>query len=414
MAKEINLVPDIKNEFLKTLKFRNLIFFLCIIVASGSLIVILIFLSIAGGQQGFITAKQNTLKSLEQKINDYNDLSDFLTIRDQLGNIASITENKVMLSRTFNVLSAIIPTGADYINISELSVNLSGDAPTFTFDAQANSGTEPFIDYNVLDSFKKSMAYMRYDYGEYVDKNGDSIPAYCMIESDQEGATLRDAEKGYYAYWLVSGEGCNPAAEEKEEEEDSTNPENTEAAAPEPTAAELSQTTGYYVEEWNGQKVVKIWRTPQFTDWYETYMSLDGEIKDVPHFNSSCIKYSGEKKENNTITWSITNDSCKLVPDSDEEGTGGIRIEDSSNGRDSNEQLVLRFSAVITFAPEVFNFNNHHMLALSPAGRRNVTDSYSQIQGMFAERASDCQQDDTACITTPTGNNEQQNEGGEQ
>ncbi|MBO7657194.1 hypothetical protein J6S55_00900 [Candidatus Saccharibacteria bacterium] len=425
MAKEINLVPDIKNEFLKTLKFRNFVFFLCIVVASSSLIVTLIFLSISGGQQGFITAKQNTLKSLEQKINEYSDLSDFLTIRDQLGNIASITDNKVMLSRTFNVLAAIIPTGADYINISELSVGLSGDAPTFTFDAQANSGTEPFIDYNVLDSFKKSMAYMRYDYGEYVDKNGDSIPAYCMIESNQEGATLRDAEKGYYAYWLINGEGCNPAAkdEEKEEEEsDEEESENTESSTPEPTAAELSQATGYNVEEWNGQKVVKIWRTPQFVDWYkenpkddEPYMSLDGSIENVPHFNSSCIKYFGEEKENNTITWSVTNDSCKLVPDSDEEGTGGIKIDESSNGRDANEQLVLRFSATITFAPEVFNFNNHHMLALSPAGRRNVTDSYAQIQGMFAERAADCQQDDTVCITTPTGsNNEQQNKGGEE
>ena len=260
MAREINLVPDIKNEFIKTLKFRNFVFFLCIVIASGSLIVTLIFLSIAGGQQGFITAKQNTLKALEQKINEYSDLSDFLTIRDQLGNIASITENKVMLSRTFNVLSALIPTGADYINISELSVNLSGEAPTFTFDAQANAGTEPFIDYNVLDSFKKSMSYMRYDYGEYVDKNGDSIPAYCMIESDQEGATLRDAEKGYYAYWLIDGEGCNPATKDEEEnEENSENEENRTVL----NATELSQKTGYQLEEWNGQNVVKIWRTPQ-------------------------------------------------------------------------------------------------------------------------------------------------------
>lgn len=432
MAKEINLVPDIKNEFIKTLKFRNFVFFLCLVVASGSLIITLIFLSISGGQQGFITAKQNTLKNLEQKINEYTDLSDFLTIRDQLGNIASITENKAMLSRTFNVLAAIIPTGADYINISELSVNLSSDAPTFTFDAQANAGSEPFIDYNVLDSFKKSMQYMRYDYGEYVDKNGDAIPAYCMIESNQEGSILRDAEKGYYAYWLINGEGCNPAAEAEEEteeevEEDTNTEANTEnTAKPEPTIAELSQKTGYDVEEYNGQKVVKIWRTPQFANWYkknpsenEPSMDLNGEIKNVPHFNSSCIKYSGEEKEDEktketSITWSITNDTCKLVPDSDEEGNGGINIEDSSNGRDANEQLVLRFSAIITFAPEVFNFNNHHMLALSPAGRRNVTDSYSQIQGMFAERAADCQQDDTACITTPTSNNEQQNNGGEQ
>ena len=438
MAKrEINLVPDIKDEFIKTLKFRNIVFFGCIMVASCSFIVILIFLTIAGGQQGFIASKQTTIAALEQKISDYTDLSDFLTIRDQLGNISLITQNKVMLSRTFNILSAIIPSGTDYINISELSIDLSTEPPTFRFEAQANAGSEPYIDYNVLDAFKKSMQYVRYDYGEYVDKNGESIPAYCMIETDTDGSTLKDINKGYYAYWLIQGEGCNPSAPEEVEEEeeenayssgyyndytdtDTENSENTENAEEnttktteesEPTLEDLSKELGYTVERYNDQNVVRIWRTPQYVDWYkenpsegDSYMDLDGNIHNIAHFNSSCISYSGtENESNHTITWSATNESCKLVP-SAEDGTSGIVIEESSNGRGTDEELVLRFTATITFAPEVFNFNNHHMLALSPNGRYNVTDSYSQIQSIFAQRAADCEKDDTACFTTPTSN----------
>lgn len=418
MAKEINLVPDVKNEFIKTLKFRNFVFFLSIIVASGSIIVILIFLTISGGQQGFINAKQKTIDILAQKISDYSDLSDFLTIRDQLGNIASITENKIMASRAFNVLSAIIPTGEDYINISELNVNLSDDLPSFRIEAQANAGPQTDIDYVVLDSFKKSMQYMRYDYGEYVDKEDSAIPAYCIIESDNDGSTFKDPTKGYYAFWLIQGDGCNPSAEEEIEEIDDTD-ETGEASKPEEmgprelTLEELSEELGYPIERYNDQNVVRIWRTPQFTDWYKVnpkeddpLIDLDGSIHNVAHFNSSCISYSGTEKEDpktnsKSIVWAATNESCKLVPESGEEGNG-IRIDSSSNGRDSSNQLVLRFAATITFAPEVFNFNNHHMLALSPNGRYNVTDSYSQIQGIFAERAADCEQDDTACITTPT------------
>lgn len=433
MAKrEINLVPDIKDEFIKTLKFRNIVFFGCIMVASCSFIVILIFLTIAGGQQGFITSKQATIAALEQKISDYTDLSDFLTIRDQLGNISLITQNKVMLSRTFNILSAIIPSGTDYINISELSIDLSTESPTFRFEAQANAGSEPYIDYNVLDAFKKSMLYVRYDYGEYVDKNGEAIPAYCMIETDIDGSTLKDSSKGYYAYWLIQGEGCNPSAPEEEEEEDTYssttyddytdtdvdnsenaegNTEETTTEESEPTLEDLSKELGYTVERYNDQNVVRIWRTPQYVDWYkenpsegDAYMDLDGNIHNIAHFNSSCISYSGTENENNhTITWSATNESCKLVP-SAEDGTSGIIIEESSNGRGTDEELVLRFTATITFASEVFNFNNHHMLALSPNGRYNVTDSYSQIQSIFAQRAADCEKDDTACFTTPTSN----------
>jgi hypothetical protein len=419
VAKEINLVPDIKDDFIKALKFRNFVFFLCIVVASSSLIVMLIFLSIAGGQQGFITAKQNTISALQKKIEDYTDLSDFLTIRDQLGNIKTITENKTMMSRTFNILSAIIPTGDDYINISELSVNLTDESPTFNFEAQADAGTEPKIDYKVLDSFKKSMQYLRYDYGEYVDKNDQVIPSYCIIESNTDGSTLRDPERGYFAYWLINGDGCDPSAEDNEEDEETE--ENLETPQTDLLTSDTNLTTpqsldtqtsttqsGYQTEQWNGQNVVKIWRTPQYTEWYkenpkddEPYMELNGSIHNIPHFNSSCITYAGTEKDNKTITWSETNNTCALLPN-DDEGAAGIKIEDSSNGRNANEELVLRFSAIITLSPEVFNFNNHHMLALPPVGRRNVTDSYAQIQSIFAERATDCEQGDTACFTTPT------------
>lgn len=440
IIKEINLVPDIKNDFIKTLKFRNLVFFLCIIIASGSVIVILISLTIAGGQQGFIDAKQKTIDTLQQKISDYSDLSDFLTIRDQLGNIAAITEQKKVVSRTFNVLSAMIPRGEDTVSISKLVVNLSEESeiPTFNIEAHANAGAEPFIDYKVLDSFKKSMDYMRYDYGEYVDRDGQVIPAYCMIENANDGSFLYDNAKGYYAYWLIEGEGCNPSGEnedeEEEEEEETTssnsstsiwNQNNNNDQTTEKTEEQSTATTeinGYKVIDYEGQKVVQVWRTPQYTDWYKEnpeegkpYMDLDGGIYNIEHFNSACIKYVGIEDENDKkVTWSATNETCRLVPepseeavsDDDEEGggvTGGIYVSESHNARnDDTGELLLSFNATIAIAPEVFDFNNHHMLAIPPYGRRNVTDSYIQIQSIFAKRARNCSEDDIECNNTPT------------
>lgn len=395
MALEINLVPDIKGEMIKALKIRNFILFLCIVIASASVGVVLIFASIAGGQQAAVEGKQQTIKNLSAKINSYSDLSEFLTIRDQLGNLSSITKDKQMMSRTFSALAALIPSGPDTITISELTVNLapeSGD-PTFNFDAQANAGSEPFIDYNVLDSFKKSMQYMKYDYGTYVDKNGDEIPAYCMIENSTDGSTLYDQNrKSYYAYWLITGEGCDPSYQEEDMDEEEGNTVN-------------SSTEDYTLEEYEGQTVVRIWRTPQFNEWYSSnpkegdpYISLDGTIENVAHFESACITYIGTEN-NNTVSWKEANESCLLIPD----GTDGITITDSSNGRDSDDELVLRFSAVIALDSEFFDFNNHHMLALAPTSRRNVTDSYIQIQNVFGQRAADCEPGDTACSNATEG-----------
>ena len=377
MAREINLVPDIKGEMIKTLKLRNLIYFICIVVGVASLSIVAIFWLISSGQQLALDGKKTTLNTLSKKLNSYSDLNEFLTIKDQVSNIATLTSNKKVLSRTFNVLSALIPTGADTITVSELSVSLSDNQPKLSFDAQANAGKEPYIDYNVLDSFKKSMQYMRYDYGNYVDKNGSKIPTYCMIESGADGATFSDSSRGIYAFWTINAEGCNPSSDLK--------------------------SSDYTTEDYDGQQVVRIWRTPQYNDWYkqtkvegQPYMSLDGQISGVEHFESTCITYTGNASQNSSSPkWIESNESCLLVPG----GVDGIRVSDSSNGRGAGDELVLRFSAVISIAPEVYNFTNSHVLAIAPSGRRNVTDSYVQIQSMFGERARDCAEDDTACST---------------
>ena len=369
MAREINLVPDIKGEMIKALKLRNLIFFLCIAISVASVVIVLIFGSTVGIQKTMLDEKDATLSALSSKINSYDDLEDFLTIKDQLGNLATLSSNKNVLSRTFGILSAILPTGSDTITISELNINLSGSSPTFSFDAQANAGKAPYIDYNVLDSFKKSMQYLRYDYGRYVDQNGGEIPAYCIVETGSDGAVFNDSEKGNYAFWEIEVSGCRAESDE-----------NT-----------------YETEEYDGEKVVRIWRTPQYTEWVASgKMTESGQISDIPHFVSSCITYSSEK-DGDKLKWTTSND-CMLVPG----GIDGISVSDSSNGRDSSGELVLRFSAVITLNPAVYNFSYKHVLAIAPSGRHNVTDSYVQVQAMFSERAADCEDGDTTCKNTST------------
>ena len=405
MAREINLVPDIKGEMIKTLKLRNFIFFLCIIVAAASVGITVIFGLIAGGQSIAVENKKATLDNLSAKLNSYSDLGDFLTIKDQLGNISTLTNNKKVLSRTFNILSALIPTGADSIVISELNVDLSGETPIYSFDAQANAGKEPFIDYGVLESFKKSMDMMHYDYGKYVDAKGNRIPSYCMIESGDDGATFSDASRGIFAFWTIDAKGCDPSKKSTDSSDGSSSTDDS-------TKDETKATVSYNREEYKGQSVVRIWRTPQFSDWYkekpqanQPSITLSGEISNVPHFESSCIHYTGDDSQNSSSPkWTESENTCKLIPG----GSDGINVSDSSNGRDASEELVLKFSATLAISPEAYKFSNAHLLALAPSGRHNVTDSYVQIQAMFGERAADCPEGDTACSNNAANRGEKE------
>ena len=396
MAREINLVPEVKDEMIKALKIRNYIMFASIVVAAASVGVTVIFGLIMGGQQLARDGKNDEIKNLSGKLSSYKELNKTLTIKNQVENISTLTSNKRVFTRTFNLLSAILPTGADTIKISELNVNFEEGQSKLNLEAQANAGKEPYIDYNVLDSFKKSMQFMHYDYGDYVDKDNNVIPSYCMIEKGSDGAMLHEGKANYYAYWTYEEEGCKPSDSFKESDYSDA------------------------LSEFEGKKVIKVWRTPNYTEWYKngdkTNITLDGVIQGVPHFSSQCITYRGDdSNDRDKPKWDSEN-TCDLII-TDENGENGMDILESSNGRDANEELVLRFEAVIYINPEFYKFDNHHMIALPPNNRVNVTDSFVQIQNMFSQRADDCDKDDTSCQSTvnsggdSNGTNKQTNGG---
>ena len=413
------------------------------------------------GQNIIMSGQDARIGAMSEKLKNYDSLSEFLTIQTQLKDIDDINQNKKVLSRIFSILTVILPEGPDTVSLSELSMNLTDS--TLTFDAQADAKISPYIDYRVLESFRKGVSLMKYDYGRYVDENGDEIPSRCMVEADADGNTLTEIEengnatnKYVYAYWMKGNKGCDPQRDDYAvEEDDEVESDNTESnsvlnnsmstngtssllnsftindtninvgenededsnAAEEAEKkreeenkkiqeefdAKLEKMNDYEKElayqqlnSGTGMKnvdVQKIYRSPRFSEWYKDgYMKEDGSISGVEHFNSECITYSG-MSAGNTMKWISEND-CLLSNDDPV-------IRDSSNGRDSAGNLVLRFNATLSLDPMIFSFTNKHVMAISPSGQ-NVTDSYKQIEGMFAERAADCADSDVVCTTTAT------------
>ncbi len=419
---EISLVPEVKRNMIKAMKFRNILLFCCIVLMAVSGGIVMVMVSVWEGQNITMSGQDSRMEAMSDKLSNYGSLSEFLTIQKQLSQINQIIDDKKVLSRVFPVLSVILPEGPDTISLSELTVNL--DENTLIFDAQADAKVSPYIDYRVLESFRKGVSLMKYDYGRYVTADGDEIPSRCMVEADTNGNTLIEEDKNngtsskyIYAYWTKGKLGCDPAredfvAEDEEDDEIETNTDqgtqNNQNSQSDEQAqaaydAKLNALDDYGKELLTQQvdsgislaqaEVVKIYRSPRFSEWYKAgYMTEDGAISDVNHFESQCISYAGAEASG-TMKWVSTND-CMLSAEDP-------IIRDSSNGRDSSGNLVLRFSATLTLEPAVFEFKNKHVMAISPSGQ-NVTDSYRQVEGMFAERAADCSDSDVICTTTST------------
>ena len=420
---EINLVPAVKIQMIKAQKIRNLVLFICIVVSAVSAGAVLILFGIKSGQDIAMMGQDNKLATMSAKLLGYEELGDLITIQNQLDRLQDISENKTVLSRVFGALGVMLPSGNDVVQLSDLRVDLTTNS--IRMEGQADARIEPLIDYRVLESFKKGVALTKYDYGRYVDVNGTEIPTWCIDEAGLDGSAYMSGDS-YYGWWDLTTTGCEALTQgttiteanqdielfySKDAEVEATETEIPIEELPNQNVSVTVDVAGnvnvdqedlvaanIVVREEEGVtkyikrevKRVKIWRTPQFTTWYNGgLMELNGAISGIEHFESSCISYSGVL-QNNVPKWT-SNNTCMLVPD-------GLEIISSSNGRDESDNLVLKFSASAEVDPEFFAFKNKHMIAIGPMGQ-NVTDSYVQIGNMFTQAATECVDGDTECLS---------------
>ncbi len=419
---EINLVPEVKAQMIRAQKLRNLVLFICIMVAVVSIGVVLVLFGIKSGQDIAIHNQDKRLETMSGKLLGYEELSDLITIQNQLSRLDAIADEKTVLSRVFGALGVMLSQGDDFVKLSELRVDL--DNYTLRMEGQTDARVAPLIDYRVLEAFKKSVALTKYDYGRYVDVNGNEIPTWCMNESDADGNAYRVGDS-YYAWWDLTTEGCAALAlgemvpensniqlfynseSEVEVAEQEMSYEDLEAAGIKVEVDEEGNTTlsdeTVEIRDVEGETKyyrmtvarVKVWRTPQFTEWHNGgLMELDGVVSGIEHFESACTHYSGQMVSGSPVAkWTSTNE-CMIAPD-------GLTVTDSSNGRDESENLVLKFTATMKVDPAFFAFQNKHMIAIGPMGQ-NVTDSFVQIGNIFTQEAHECGENDTECLTNST------------
>ena len=113
MAREINLVPDIKEEMIKALKLRNFIFFVCIIVASASVGVILLFATIAGGQQAIADGNKAKIEFVLEKLRQYMNMSgDKISVEEIKSFGCFMSHEYDKLIEQLNVQGLLMKTGS--------------------------------------------------------------------------------------------------------------------------------------------------------------------------------------------------------------------------------------------------------------------------------------------------------------
>lgn len=408
---EISLVPDVKSELIKKLKVRNLVFLVCVIVAAACGGVFLILFGITGGQGIKLAAQEEEMvcrskggskdvKNCDSRkygtpIMKFNNMSELLTIQDQMKNLSVLNSNKIKFSRVFDVLDVILPDDDNKVTISSLSTDIVNN--TLYFDALGWSSNN--IGYRALEAFKKNANRAYYDYGNYMRLDKETgeyvaIPSYCIEEEVDKNNVV-------YGVYLKGKPGCEApmvdhSGDTKENEENNTpavaDGDNSENVAVATEGETEGETEGDKTNEettplipGNNIERIRIRRTyndrqdlENYRNGKDNYDTSDtNEHVTGYYFESKCLNYTAEGKFDEAATLA----ACPLL-------TEEPNIGNSSYGRNSDEEMVLSFQTTLTLSHEIFLASNKHVAIVSPS-RQNVTDSYVQLKNMFTEAAHD-------------------------
>jgi len=170
MNAQLNLLPDVKLEYLKTNRTKRLVYSVSMIVIISSVAITLLLVSIA-----YVFQKKNLsdlnkdIANYKQQLENIPDLSKILTIQNQLNTLPGLHEQKAVAARLFDYIPQITPSLA---GITQLDVDFDESTMTIT-------GTAPQLD--VANTFTDTLKFTTYHMTNTTDEDQTNTKAFSDV-----------------------------------------------------------------------------------------------------------------------------------------------------------------------------------------------------------------------------------------
>ena len=146
---EINLLPNVKRELLKTRAMRNRVISISFLVGGASIAAVVVLALILGSQIAAEAVQNGVIKDRNDKLMAVEDLNKVVTIQHQLTKINEQHSGKNLNSRIFDVVTAVNPVAPNNVSFSDIKVNPG--SKTITLEGSAVNG------YSALETLKKTI-----------------------------------------------------------------------------------------------------------------------------------------------------------------------------------------------------------------------------------------------------------------
>lgn len=144
---QLNLLPDLKKEFIQSQKTKGLVISTSILVTIGAVgLSALLFIYVTFVQQLQINLATDAIKEKQGKLTAIADISKYLTIQSQLAALPDLHNNKGSYSRLFDYLGVLNPGAPNNINLSNLQLDASSKNIILTGTTGSFETLNVFID----------------------------------------------------------------------------------------------------------------------------------------------------------------------------------------------------------------------------------------------------------------------------
>ena len=173
---EINLLPNVKRELLKTRAMRNRVISISFLVGGASIAAVVVLALILGSQIAAEAVQGGVIKDRSDKLMAVEDLNKVVTIQHQLTKINEQHSGKKINSRVFDVVTAVNPVAPNNVSFSDIKVN--PESKTITLEGSAVNG------YSALETLKKTILNTK---GQTTD--GDKSSEISLTKEIKDGDT---------------------------------------------------------------------------------------------------------------------------------------------------------------------------------------------------------------------------------
>lgn len=144
---QLNLLPDLKKEYIKAQKTKSTVIGVSILVTIGALgLSALLFVYVTFLQQIQINMATDDIAKKESQLQSVNGIDKYLTIQAQLAALPDLHNNKGSYDRLFTYLGVINPSAPNNVAINNLQLITDERAMILTGTTQSFETLNVFVD----------------------------------------------------------------------------------------------------------------------------------------------------------------------------------------------------------------------------------------------------------------------------